>query len=369
MFCEKCGAQLPDGAAFCTQCGATQAPVPQPAQQQENSQPMQQGNPQPMQQGNPQPMQQGNVGYQGFAVPNMGQFQVPQFGGQGSNPLKSAGLWMIIGWVGLLMMFICLWVPFINPEYGEVRSFLSLFTDEGSFGALLFVVALLATLVTVVLCAIQKCKWELIALCVSFFPAVFAFAYSGLSAVAGNGVHLSGGAIVMILGFFVALVACLFKKTIVDQAVVKADLDEKLLPKGLAVLNYLKIAAVCNAAFLGLCFYLFRWVSNKEYGFSMYSLLRSDAIEVGAGNAFVFYWVTVAALIIGLYAMLKNKFIISIVANGILVVFPTIIWIIALAKLSNVHWGATAVLFTIFAASNICIPVFARIIYKKNRVQ
>lgn len=30
MFCEKCGAQLPDGSKFCTSCGAAQNPVYSP---------------------------------------------------------------------------------------------------------------------------------------------------------------------------------------------------------------------------------------------------------------------------------------------------------------------------------------------------
>ena len=32
MYCWKCGAQLPDGAKFCTECGADQRRAPQPVQ-------------------------------------------------------------------------------------------------------------------------------------------------------------------------------------------------------------------------------------------------------------------------------------------------------------------------------------------------
>ncbi|MBP5208349.1 MAG: zinc ribbon domain-containing protein [Clostridia bacterium] len=44
MYCKNCGAQLPDNAVFCTECGAQQAapkPQPQPKQQPTYQQPQQ----------------------------------------------------------------------------------------------------------------------------------------------------------------------------------------------------------------------------------------------------------------------------------------------------------------------------------------
>ena len=57
MFCPKCGAQLPDGTTFCTNCGAalSQQEAPQQAAPQQTYQQPQQGYQQPYQQ---QPYQQ-----------------------------------------------------------------------------------------------------------------------------------------------------------------------------------------------------------------------------------------------------------------------------------------------------------------------
>lgn len=74
MFCSKCGAQLPDGTQFCSNCGAPQAPA-QPESQAQPQQPMYEA----LQQPNP-------------AEPAQGYYQAPaqQPYGNGGQPYQPA---------------------------------------------------------------------------------------------------------------------------------------------------------------------------------------------------------------------------------------------------------------------------------------
>jgi len=57
MFCENCGKQIPDDAAFCTHCGAKQLKTPTPSQTVNRVQP-----PQPVRPNAPQPPPQASGG-------------------------------------------------------------------------------------------------------------------------------------------------------------------------------------------------------------------------------------------------------------------------------------------------------------------
>ena len=100
MFCESCGSQVPDGQAFCSNCGTPVAqpaqPAPQPAQPvQQYAQPVAQ----PVQQ-YAQPVQPVQYAQPVVAVPT----QAPK----SSNGMAIAGLIM-----GILTLVFC-WVPFFN---------------------------------------------------------------------------------------------------------------------------------------------------------------------------------------------------------------------------------------------------------------
>ena len=70
MFCPHCGAQLPDGTAFCTSCGQPTAQQPSPDQQAFQQQPYQQQpyQQQPYQPVYPQPKQSNGMGITGFVL-------------------------------------------------------------------------------------------------------------------------------------------------------------------------------------------------------------------------------------------------------------------------------------------------------------
>ena len=73
MFCNNCGAQLPDGSKFCTACGATLAQDAAPQQ------PQQPGGYQPQQGGYPQ-QPQGGYPQQPGGYPQQGPYQQPGYG-------------------------------------------------------------------------------------------------------------------------------------------------------------------------------------------------------------------------------------------------------------------------------------------------
>lgn len=97
MVCNKCGAQLPNDALFCNNCGANVASIPQQAQ-------MQQAQPQMQQQAQPQMQQQ----YQ----PQMQQQYQPQMQYQYQQPMKpqiiqpKAKAGMNVGVVAAAMFFL-----------------------------------------------------------------------------------------------------------------------------------------------------------------------------------------------------------------------------------------------------------------------
>ena len=99
MICNNCGAQLPDGTAFCTTCGAPQSGTQQGGMQQGGAQPMQMGYGQ-------QPM---------YGMPVV---QKP------SSGLAIASL--VLGIVGLLFSCCIPYLPFLCSLAGCILGIISL---------------------------------------------------------------------------------------------------------------------------------------------------------------------------------------------------------------------------------------------------
>lgn len=109
MNCKNCGAPVPDGTGFCSNCGAKIEVAQQPAQQQPAAQqPVQQPNPQqpiPPQQGQQQPFQQAQ------AVPNQAFYQgqaqpFPQPNGMPEQPPKKKKTGLIILIIVLVVLIV-----------------------------------------------------------------------------------------------------------------------------------------------------------------------------------------------------------------------------------------------------------------------
>ena len=108
MVCKNCGAELPDGVAFCTNCGAAvEAPQPQPQpaqpQYQQPAQPVYQ-QPQPQYQQPAQPAyQQPQPAYQQPAQPVYQQpqpaYQQPMYAQPVAGPQPSTLVWGILSLV------------------------------------------------------------------------------------------------------------------------------------------------------------------------------------------------------------------------------------------------------------------------------
>ena len=104
MNCKNCGAPVPDGTGFCSNCGAKIEVAQQPAAQQ----PVQQPNPQqpiPQQQGQQQPFQQAQ------AVPNQAFYQgqaqpFPQPNGMPEQPPKKKKTGLIILIIVLVVLIV-----------------------------------------------------------------------------------------------------------------------------------------------------------------------------------------------------------------------------------------------------------------------
>ena len=104
MNCKNCGAPVPDGTGFCSNCGAKVEVAQQPAAQQ----PVQQPNPQqpiPPQQGQQQPFQQAQ------AVPNQAFYQgqaqpFPQPNGMPEQPPKKKKTGLIILIIVLVVLIV-----------------------------------------------------------------------------------------------------------------------------------------------------------------------------------------------------------------------------------------------------------------------
>ena len=108
MNCKNCGAPVPDGTGFCSNCGAKVEVAQQPAAQQ----PVQQPNPQqpiPPQQGQQQPFQQ--PFQQAQAVPNQAFYQgqaqpFPQPNGMPEQPPKKKKTGLIILIIVLVVLIV-----------------------------------------------------------------------------------------------------------------------------------------------------------------------------------------------------------------------------------------------------------------------
>lgn len=128
MICNNCGAQLPDGTAFCTTCGAPQSGTPQGGMQQGGAQPMQMGYGQ-------QPM---------YGMPVV---QKP------SSGLAIASL--VLGIVGLLFSCCIPYLPFLCSLAGCILGIISLAKKMGGkgmaiAGLICSIIALIPAIIVVV---------------------------------------------------------------------------------------------------------------------------------------------------------------------------------------------------------------------------
>ena len=163
MFCNNCGAQIPDGSPFCPSCGAQQA---QQAQQQAYQQ-QPQGYQQPyQQQGYQQPYQQQayqqpyqQQGYQqpygqpGYQQP-YGQ-QIPQQGMKWHKFLVYFALWAG-ALLNLIMGIVCL----TGAQYGEMKELVYAYIPGMKAPDLVYGILLVLLAVLGVLTAVKLLKFK-----------------------------------------------------------------------------------------------------------------------------------------------------------------------------------------------------------------
>ena len=118
-FCVQCGAQLPDGAPFCNQCGAAQGSA-QPVQQQPQMQQPQMQQPQMQQPQQPQ-MQQPQMQPQGGGMPYGQQYQQPVQQPQEGGKKKGLIIGLVCGGVALAAGIVVL-VLFLTGVFGGEES-------------------------------------------------------------------------------------------------------------------------------------------------------------------------------------------------------------------------------------------------------
>ena len=154
MFCKHCGAQLPDTAAFCTNCG--QPVVQQPQQTQQPQQPAynQQGAYQQPQQGGYQQPQQGYP-QQGYPQQGYPQQAVPQQGMKWHKFLVYFALWFAalanLG-MGILSL--------TGGQYGQAKELVYSYFPQLKAPDIVYGILLLAAAVLSVLTALALLKYK-----------------------------------------------------------------------------------------------------------------------------------------------------------------------------------------------------------------
>lgn len=140
MFCPHCGAQLPDGTAFCTSCGqptTQQAPGQQPYQQAPGQQPYQQA---PGQQTYQQPYQQQPYQQQPTGSGNnmLKDFDPKELSSSFAENVKKPAEWGLPTYIALGGAFLCfigMFLPYLSAKGFSIVSVS--FMSSGAFHIIL----------------------------------------------------------------------------------------------------------------------------------------------------------------------------------------------------------------------------------------